>query len=233
MDAKHLSKRLASVAAFVEDGARLADIGSDHAYLPANLVLTGRIDYAVAGEVVRGPYDNMVNEINHYGLAKYVHPRLADGLAAVHDDDRIDTVTIAGMGGSLISQILENGQDQLKTVTRMVLQANVGAVRVREWLANHGWAIRDERILEEAGHIYQIIEAGRAKQPVHYSDQALLFGPVLLKDPNNPAFVAMWQAEAKRLASSIAAMKSAKQPPVAKIADFSEQLKEIKEVLSR
>lgn len=98
MDARHLSKRLATAAEFVPVGARLADIGSDHAYLPAFLALRGRIEYAVAGEVVRGPYQNACREITREGLQEIIVPRLADGLAAINADDRIDTVTICGMG---------------------------------------------------------------------------------------------------------------------------------------
>ena len=62
MDTYHLSKRLAKAAAYVPQGARLADIGSDHAYLPANLAINHIIDYGVAGEVVKGPYENAVHE---------------------------------------------------------------------------------------------------------------------------------------------------------------------------
>ena len=68
VDEKHLSARLACVASLVPAGARVADIGSDHAYLPAALVLDGKIDFAIAGEVVKGPYENAVHEIKDHQL---------------------------------------------------------------------------------------------------------------------------------------------------------------------
>lgn len=232
MDARHLSKRLACVAAFVPDGARLADIGSDHAYLPANLVLTSRINCAIAGEVAKGPYQNMVNELKHDGLANKVQPRLADGLAAIDDDDNIDTVTIAGMGGTLISQILEKGQAKLKNAHTMILQPNVGAIHVRQWLAQHQWRISSERIIEEDGHVYEIIAAQKSRQPVHYTDRQLRFGPYLIQEASNPAFVTMWEGEASRLETSIDQMRQATNPPTDKINQFNHQLEEIREVIS-
>lgn len=231
MDARHLSQRLATVAAFVPDNARLADIGSDHAYLPANLLLTGRISYAVAGEVVSGPYHNMVREIKRYGLEGRLIPRLANGCMAIKPSDRIDTVTIAGMGGTMIEQILTAGEKRLVGVQTMILEPNVGAMRVRQWLANHEWVIEDEKVLAEDGHAYQVIAARRAKEPVQYNERELRFGPELLKDRTNPAFVKIWQGEADRLRQSIHSMQQAKVPPREKIADFHRQLSEIEEVL--
>ena len=125
MDEKHLSKRLTQVAAFVPQGARIADIGSDHAYLPAALALSGRIQFAVAGEVANGPYDNMVKEITENGLTKTIIPRLANGLAAIRPTDKVDTVVIAGMGGALIADILEKGRAQLAGVKRQIGRAHV------------------------------------------------------------------------------------------------------------
>ena len=134
VDEKHLSARLACVASLVPAGARVADIGSDHAYLPAALVLDGKIDFAIAGEVVKGPYENAVREIKDHQLEGQVIPRLADGLAAIEPADKVDTITIAGMGGSLIASILEKGKDKLTEIKRLVLQPNVGESQLREWL---------------------------------------------------------------------------------------------------
>ena len=118
MDAQNLSKRLAAVAAQVPKGSRLADIGSDHAYLPAHLLMAQQIDFAVAGEVVEGPFENMLKEVEHRGLADHLLPRLANGLDAIRKEDRIDTIAIAGMGGTLITKILDAGQEKLEGVKR-------------------------------------------------------------------------------------------------------------------
>ncbi len=119
-----------AVASLVPAGARVADIGSDHAYLPAALVLDGKIDFAIAGEVVKGPYENAVHEIKDHQLEGRVIPRLADGLAAIEPADKVDTITIAGMGGSLIASILEKDKNKLTGIKRLVLQPNVGLAAI-------------------------------------------------------------------------------------------------------
>ena len=113
MDGNKLSYRLQKVAEYVPADSRLADIGSDHAYLPAYLALKGKINFGIAGEVVKGPFQNAQNEIKKENLQEIVDVRLADGLAAVELSDEINVVTICGMGGPLICQILEEGKAKI------------------------------------------------------------------------------------------------------------------------
>lgn len=230
MDANHLSLRLARVASYVPKGARMADIGSDHAYLPAHLALNHQIEYAVAGEVVKGPYENAAHEINQLGLTDVIQPRLADGLAAIHPADHVDTITIAGMGGTLIAKILDADQSKLSGVKRLVLQPNVGGERVREWLLANRWQIMAEEVLEEDDHIYEIIVAEPSIVPFTYNDRELKFGPFLLEQ-DQPAFRKEWLAELEREQVAIEQMKKAAQPPVAKIKEFEREVQMIKEVI--
>lgn len=231
MDAQHLSKRLAVVASFVPQGARLADIGSDHAYLPAALALAGKIDQAVAGEVVTGPYQNMANEIQQSGLGGQVIPRLANGLAAIHPGDHIDTVVIAGMGGTLIADILERGQKQLAGVQRLILQPNVGEPRLRAWLQAHRYQIMAERLVKEDGHIYEIIVAEPSPVPFRYSDYELQFGPLLL-EKKGPIFAEKWQDYIQRQIAVLKQIAAAKQPPVAKMEQLKAAIAIVKEALA-
>lgn len=230
MDAHHLSKRLTAVAKYVPQGARLADIGSDHAYLPAALILQQKIDFAIAGEVVQGPFENEQKEINKLGLQKSLIPRLADGLAAIQVSDRIDTITIAGMGGSLITRILDQGQAKLKGVKRLILQPNVGENRVREWLMNHQYQIQTEQMLAEDGHIYEIIVAEPTTCPVRYGAKELLFGPFLL-EKSSPTFVEKWQAELKRCENAVQQMHKASTIPEERLKGMERKITLIKEVL--
>ena len=92
-----LSHRLQEVASFVPKGARLLDVGSDHAYLPIYLLEQGLIDFAVAGEIIKGPYESAVANVSESGLSGQIAVRLADGLAALNDNDDIDLITICGM----------------------------------------------------------------------------------------------------------------------------------------
>ncbi|MDL2056879.1 tRNA (adenine(22)-N(1))-methyltransferase TrmK [Limosilactobacillus reuteri] len=231
MDEKHLSARLACVASLVPAGARVADIGSDHAYLPAALVLDGKIDFAIAGEVVKGPYENAVHEIKDHQLEGQVIPRLADGLAAIEPTDKVDTITIAGMGGSLIASILEKGKDKLTEIKRLVLQPNVGESQLREWLMNNHYQIMTEKIIEEDNHIYEIIVAEPSVVPFRYSKYELDFGPFLLEN-KGPIFKKKWQEYLQREAHVIDQMQKAQQPPVKKINEINEFLSQVKEAIA-
>jgi Predicted SAM-dependent methyltransferase len=232
MDADHLSQRLATVAKYVPAGSRLADIGTDHAYLPVHLMKRGMIVGGVAGEVVRGPFENARHEIAREGYTAKLTARLANGLQAIEPTDHIDTVAIAGMGGALITQILTQDFDRLAGVNRLVLQPNVGAMQVREFLMTHGFQLVAEEILAEDGHIYEVLVADRQAHPQIYDEEALRFGPYLLAAPN-AAFVAKWQHEADRTREVLHQVQAAKVVPTAKVAALEAELRQIEEVLHR
>ena len=191
-----ISKRLELVASFVPQGAILLDVGSDHAYLPIELIERGQIESAIAGEVVEGPYQSAVKNVEAHGLKEKIQVRLANGLAAFEEADQVSVITIAGMGGRLIARILEEGLDKLADVERLILQPNNREDDLRIWLQNHGFEIVAENILEEAGKFYEIlvVEAGQMK----LSASDVRFGPFLSKEVS-PVFVQKWQKEAEKL----------------------------------
>lgn len=230
MDALHLSNRLQTVADFVPQHARIADIGSDHAYLPAYLALKGQIEGAIAGEVASGPLQNAINEINNHKLTKIIKPRLADGLAAIAASDKIDTITIAGMGGALITEILESGKAKLAGVTTLILQPNVGEYGLRKWLMEHQFKIIAESILAEDAHTYEIIVAQPSNQLVNYTAKELRFGPILLQHKSR-VFINKWQNEQQHLKQAVMHMRTANQVPAEKIAEFESEINLIKEVV--
>ncbi len=192
MNAQKLSKRLEMVASFVPTGAVVADIGSDHAYLPCYLVHKGIASRAVAGEVVKGPYESAVRQVRTEGLTNQITVRMANGLAAVEEADHIDTVTIAGMGGPLIVSILEKHPQALKSVTRLILQPNIHAKAIREWAIQNRWALQDEVILEEDGKVYEVLVLQRGQMDL--SQAEILLGPKLIAT-KSPVFVEKWSRE--------------------------------------
>ena len=191
-----ISKRLELVASFVPQGAILLDVGSDHAYLPIELVEKGQIKGAIAGEVVEGPYQSAVKNVEAHGLKEKIQVRLANGLAAFEEADQVSVITIAGMGGRLIARILEEGLGKLANVERLILQPNNREDDLRIWLQENGFQIVAESILEEAGKFYEIlvVEAGQMK----LSASDVRFGPFLSKEVS-PVFVQKWQKEAVKL----------------------------------
>ena len=191
-----ISKRLELVASFVPQGATLLDVGSDHAYLPIELVERGQIEGAIAGEVVEGPYQSAVKNVEAHGLKEKIQVRLANGLAAFEEVDQVSVITIAGMGGRLIARILEEGLDKLANVERLILQPNNREDDLRIWLQDNGFQIVAESILEEAGKFYEILVVEVGQMKLSASD--VRFGPFLSKEVS-PVFVQKWQKEAAKL----------------------------------
>ncbi|MDQ0269477.1 tRNA (adenine(22)-N(1))-methyltransferase [Cytobacillus purgationiresistens] len=195
MNTERLSKRLEAVVNYIPKGYRLADIGSDHAYLPCFAVKQGIVTSAIAGEVVEGPYQSAKGQVASEGLTAAISVRKGDGLAVINSGE-VDVVTIAGMGGALIASILENGKNQLETVQRLILQPNISAISIRTWLRNNGWELVAEDIIEEDGKIYEILVAERGevdKSYVHL-EEGLLLGPFLLNQQPAP-FLKKWDRE--------------------------------------
>ena len=203
MNEHQLSKRLAEVAALVPAGSRLADIGTDHAYLPIHLILQGKICTAIAGDINPGPYQSAVQQVERLSLQSVIEVRMGNGLEVVESGE-VDVICIAGMGGALIAQILSEGQDKLNKVKRLILQPNVAGNFVREWLLDNQWELKKETMIEEDGKYYEILMAERGNPDAPYENlnaedkaQALLMGPYLLAEKPK-AFIQKWQSEIEK-----------------------------------
>lgn len=179
-----ISNRLETIAQFCPQGARVADIGSDHALLASYLTLNQIASFVIAGELNEGPYLAAKQQIATIGAEDRVSVRRGDGLAVLQPNE-VDVICIAGMGGQLITSILEAGKEKLNGVSRLVLQPNVGEDTVRRWFLQNGWELVEERILEEDGIIYEILVAkvGEPQAPYQGSDRTkeelLRIGPFL------------------------------------------------------
>lgn len=231
MNAQQLSKRLAKVGEFVPSQARLADIGSDHAYLPVRLMLAKKISYAVCGEVVKGPYESALHQVTLQGLADNITVRLADGLFAIEPSDKINTITICGMGGTLIKQILLEGKERITGEELLILQPNVGEATLRKYLVANGYSIIAEEILEENKKIYEIIVAKKLVQPMSLNEAQYLFGPLLMQE-KSPVFIKKWQRELMQRQRVLQQLQNSAQNHDEKIAELQVEMKLIEEVLT-
>lgn len=193
MNSNQLSKRLYTLATFVPKGSTVADIGSDHAYLPCFLIHHQVAKRAIAGEIVEGPYQSARRQVIEDELDHLIEVRKGNGLAVI-DIGEVEVVTIAGMGGPLIAQILEEGKDKLNGVKRLILQPNVSAISIREWLIANGWLLIEEAILQEDGKIYEVLVAEQSEQPVSLTYSERLLGPYLIQEKSS-VFQLKWQQE--------------------------------------
>ena len=151
-----LTPRLQAVASFVPEGARLADIGTDHAYLPVSLLLDGKIPSAIAADLREGPLNRARMTAQEYGCTEQVSFRLCDGLAAVKSYET-DVISIAGMGGETIAEILAAAKWVNRNGIPAILQPMSSQPELRRWLWQNGYAIQAETIVQEGDTLYVVL----------------------------------------------------------------------------
>lgn len=163
----NISERLKCVASLVNKGARVADIGTDHAYLPIYLVQNGISNKVYACDVRKEPLRRAKLHIDEYGLSDKITTKLCDGLKGINKGD-VDTVTICGMGGKLMKNILKAGIDKLGDNTQLVLSAQSELRDFRKYLLETGIDIKSEHMLLEDGKYYFIFDCVYNTQDEYY-----------------------------------------------------------------
>lgn len=163
----NISERLKCVAGLVNKGARVADIGTDHAYLPIYLVQNGISNKVYACDVRKEPLRRAKLHIDEYGLSDKITTQLCDGLKGINKGD-VDTVTICGMGGKLMKNILKAGIDKLGDNTQLVLSAQSELRDFRKYLLETGIDIKTEHMLLEDGKYYFIFDCVYNTQDEYY-----------------------------------------------------------------
>ena len=173
-----ISKRLTAVAGFVKYRT-IADIGTDHGYIPCFLALNKKIDSAFACDVNEGPLEKAKENIALNGLENVIKPCLGSGLSAL-GNDTAKTIVIAGMGGLLICNILNDEKEKLKNIKQLVLQPQRDTDSVRKLLHSLDFVIEDEEMLIDNGKYYTIISAVHGSEK-YDSDIDYLYGKKLIE----------------------------------------------------
>lgn len=180
----HLSKRLTALANMVTDGNRLADIGTDHGYIPIYLCQTGKIPSALAMDIGKGPLQQAQTHIAEHGLSEQIKTRLSDGMSALQFGEA-DTILIAGMGGGLVMKILSEGAEKLTGKEELILQPQSEIALVREFLRVRNFQILNEDMILEDGKYYPMMKVSQQKAAeqtkILPQEVADAFGPVLLQ----------------------------------------------------
>lgn len=180
-----LSNRLSALASLVSKGHRLADIGTDHGYIPIYLCQTGIIPSAIAMDIGKGPLQQATAHIKQQGLSSRIRTRLSDGLTALQPGEA-DTILIAGMGGGLVMKILSQGTHALTGSEELILQPQSEIAQVRAYLRTHGFRILEEEMILEDGKYYPMMKvvqetASDQREETVQVQVEDAFGPVLLQ----------------------------------------------------
>lgn len=182
-----LSKRLQKVLEFVEASDKVADIGADHGYLTIAMHEKG-VEFLQVVENKIGPLNRARQ--NLIDLEDVIFS-LSDGISDLHPS--IDTVTICGMGGLNIVEILNNNLDTAKKLNKIIMQANSKTFELREFLISNGFSIVDEDIVNDTGKYYEIIVSKYNGINTSLEYHELLFGPILLNKKSD-AFIEYYQS---------------------------------------
>lgn len=179
-----LDKRLSAVAALVRQGSRLADIGTDHAYLPVHLVQSGVCPSAIASDIGAGPLEAARRTVTENGLTSEITLRLGDGLSTVSAGE-VEDIAIAGMGGETIVAILEATPYIQDPRLRLILQPMTRAEDLRRWLLSHGFTILEEHLITDGRHLYPVLAAEYTAAPV-CEDEVLICGGFFTAEEGRP-----------------------------------------------
>lgn len=211
----------------------MADIGTDHAYLPTYLIETDAVPWAIAGDVMPGPLEAARQTVEAAGLADRIELRLGDGLQVLRPGE-VATVTLCGMGGALMASLLEAVSLEsvsLKSINRLVLQPMESPEWLRAWLTGHGWRIVHEELVEDAGRIYVVMAAERGEQ--HLQPDELLIGPLLQAAAGEilQRYLARWIAQLERAVAG--ARQSDRPEAIARVEALLEEIALLRAVGAR
>jgi tRNA (adenine22-N1)-methyltransferase len=191
-----LKPRLAGIASLVPSGTVVADIGTDHAYLPVYLVQEKACPRVIAVEKSELNSRMAQETVNLFNLNHKVEVRVGNGLLALEEKDDVEIVVIAGLGGKSICRMLIAAADRLGSYKSLVLQPMGDVALVRRWLVAHGFCFAREKLVQEKEHFYEVIAVEKGRQTV--KEPILLeIGPTLLKD-RDPLLIPWLEYKLKR-----------------------------------
>ncbi len=201
-----LSKRLKAIASQVRPGEKVADIGTGHGLLPVFLIKKNIAAYVVASDLNPGPLKRVVEQVKNSIVAERVSVRGGYGLEVLKPGE-VEVIILSGIGGENICEILEASPEILARNPRLVLQPMTSVNRVRLWLADNGWLINDEDLVEEEGKFYEIIAAEKGSMSLNITE--LEIGPVLLMK-KHPMLVPFLKKKIKHMRKVLTMLGKAK-----------------------
>ncbi len=201
---KKLGARLQSACAYLTTGGTVADIGTDHAYLPIEIIKKGLSQRAIACDINRGPIESARRNIDAAGLSDRIETMQTDGLHGVERFHPTD-ILIFGMGGELIARILSEAPWVKNKEIGLILQPMSHAEILRRWLMENGFSILGETLTWEDQY-YQTIHARYSGEPYALTEEELFFGREILAG-NSPLLEGYLKGRAKTLNTVIAGKK--------------------------
>ena len=171
-----INNRLKLVGDYVDKGSVPLDIGCDHAKLSIYLLKEKNFPFVYASDNKIGPLNQARENVNYYNLADKIELIKADGLNSLND--KIDTITITGMGGLTINKMFLENKNKLTNIKTIIISPNNFIKEVRETINKLGYYLKDEELVEESNKLYHILVFSKGNKT--YSDKELYLGPILM-----------------------------------------------------
>lgn len=177
----HIGARLETIGKLVPINGTLADIGTDHAYLPVWLIQNKLIHHAIAADIAAGPCQAARATVNRYGLSLLVDIRQGSGFSILEPGE-VGTVVLAGMGAATMVAILDAAPQVVRALNLLILQPMNGASLLRKWAQENGFYVHQEKLCRENDRFYVVMTLKHCfKQTVNYSPLEMVLGPCLLQ----------------------------------------------------
>ncbi|WP_246579107.1 tRNA (adenine(22)-N(1))-methyltransferase [Alkaliphilus flagellatus] len=224
-----LTPRLQKIADQVIEGDVVADIGTDHGYIPIYLLKNKISPFVIAGDINEKPLESAENNIKKYSLSDKAETRLGSGLSILKPGE-VDTVIVAGMGGLLISDLLTTSKKVVEKLNTLILQPMQAQPELRKYLINNGFTIEKDILVKEDHHIYEIIVAKHGIQEIR--DQICY--EIGFHINSNPKPLAIEYINGKIRATKMVIeniSNNASEPSVEKLKEMNVKLKKLEEVL--
>lgn len=225
-----LTARLEKIVDQIEIGDRVADIGTDHGYIPIYLLKNKISPFVIAGDINIKPLNSAENNIKIYDLSNNIETRLGNGLSILKPEE-VDTVIIAGMGGLLISELLDSSKEVVKKLKTLILQPMQAQSELRKYLIKNNFIIEKDILIKEDNHIYEIILAKPGKQEVLKE----IYYEIGFHIESNPKSLAIEFIDKKIRTTKIiiqSISNNASESSIKKLKEMKNKLKELEEVAS-
>lgn len=227
-----ISERLKFVADFVTEGMIVADIGTDHGYIPITLVEGGKNPYAIGMDINSGPLERAKEHINSHNLSDKIKIRQSDGVKELEVGEA-ESIVIAGMGGALIVKILSEGREIIDSAKELVLSPHTESFLVRKYLIDNGFDIVREGMIYDMKKFYTVIKAVKAhnfniKSIYDMDENNYIYGKLLIEE-KSPVFIKYLEYEKSKLDYILSRIQNPKDIKGIKI---RERLQGVKRILN-
>ena len=202
-----LTPRLLKIAELIQPCNCMADIGTDHAYLPVYLCMTNKCKSAIASDIRKGPIQRAASTVSKYNCTDAIETRLGSGVSTITPNEA-EAVVIAGMGGLIIAQILKEGFEVASSAKQIILQPMTAVDELREYLSLAGFDIIGEYLAKEDTKIYNILSVKYSGVPYSLSAAEVYLGKDIQQD-NPELFPEYLKKKKKKLTNMISGLEMA------------------------